>query len=288
MYRTIDCATWGDSWFKRLPPDGKLVFLHLLTNHRTNVIGVYEIDSDQIAFETGVLIDRVETLLTKDLAARVVWWPDHCIVWVRNFFRRQWGEGGDKHRIAARRILSTMPKQVRETVWIGYPALSESMDTLSIPYADPIDTLPIPCPDIKRETVTVTETVTATATASPLPPVPANGEPPDPLPSAPKADRGKSSIYEQTLSKTAMAHLVQIYGSLDKQLTEGWVRMTLREIAPQVGPLPRDKLGRGLDLAADQIRRDLANGGIRNPRAFGKTLVLKYLTEQTDASFTPP
>ena len=81
-----------------------------------------------------------------------------------------------------------------------------------------------------------------------------------------------------------MRHAVGLYGAIDQQLTEGWLRMTLREVAHQIGPLPRDKLGLGLHLAADQISRGIVNGGIRNPRAFGHALILKYLMEQADAT----
>src|SRR3990167_11123814 len=94
MYRTVSTDTWSDPWFSDLPPDGKYLFLYLLTSERTNAAGCYEVAPRQIAFETGLPIERIEALLTGDLASRVVWWPKHRIVFIRNFFHRQWG--GDR------------------------------------------------------------------------------------------------------------------------------------------------------------------------------------------------
>lgn len=156
VYRMVDCATWDDGWFSELPPDGKLLFLNLLTNSRSTPAGAFEVTIRTMAFETGLSTDRVTELLSS-FGDRVVYWPEHGIVWLRNFFRRQ--HGNEKFTISARRIIAALPPEVRERVCHEYPHLSPSVDTHPIPIGVGMDSHPL-----ETETVTEIETEIATAT----------------------------------------------------------------------------------------------------------------------------
>ncbi|MCE5329650.1 hypothetical protein LLG07_04900 [bacterium] len=51
--RSINTKFWDDVWVTDLTPTEKLIWLYLLTNPLTNLIGVYEISIKKIAFDTG-------------------------------------------------------------------------------------------------------------------------------------------------------------------------------------------------------------------------------------------
>ncbi len=263
MYRMVDTGTWDDPWFAELEPDAKLLFLYLLTNLRSTPAGAFEITLRAMAFETGLGGERIQALLST-FGDRVVWWSELQIVWLRNFYRRQ--NPNEKFTISARRVLASMPAEVRERVCDVYPELDQPSDTRPIPVPTGIDTHPL---------VTATVPVLEPAPA-PAPP----DAPPTPIRPAPKSSSPPSeSGYEKTLNG-AMPKLVAMCGQLDKQLTESWLRQTLAAAEKDIGPLPRDKIGKGLDLALDQMRRSLKAGKVESPRGLCRKFVFDYLREQ--------
>lgn len=137
MYRMVDCGTWGDPWFAELGPEAKLLFVYLLTNQRTNAAGAFELTARQMAFDTGLPLDRVRELLGS-YGDRVAWWPEHQIVFVKNFHRRQYGN--EKFRIAASRVVAGLPAAVADRVLAEYPELGDP----SRPVCPPANTQPIP------------------------------------------------------------------------------------------------------------------------------------------------
>ena len=136
MYRMVDCATWDDPWFEALHPKGKLFFLYLLTNPRSTSCGAFEITPRKMAFETGLTLEDVEGFLNA-WAPKVQWFPEHNIVFLKNFYRRQ--TNSEKVRINAARIVASYPIEVRRAIAIEYPELIEAPDTLSVPHAYPTD-----------------------------------------------------------------------------------------------------------------------------------------------------
>lgn len=57
--RSINTKIWADEWFENLTAVNKLIWLYLLTNQQTNMLGVYEISIRKIAFETCLTEDQV-------------------------------------------------------------------------------------------------------------------------------------------------------------------------------------------------------------------------------------
>lgn len=162
MYRMVDCATWDDPWFESLHPKGKLFFLYLLTNPRSTSCGAFEITPRKMAFETGLSVEDVEGFLEK-WAPKVQWFPEHNIVFLKNFYRRQ--ANSEKVRVNAARIVAGYPIEVQQAIAIEYPELIESPDTLSIPHAYPTD----------KQDRDVTETK-QDKTETETPPLPPKGE----------------------------------------------------------------------------------------------------------------
>ena len=97
----------------------------------------------------------------------------------------------------------------------------------------------------------------------------------------PQQDKDDATKYVAAIG-AALPTVAGAFTGIHQQLTDEWFVRTLDEVAAEVGPLPRDRLGRGLKLAADQIGRSITNGAIDSPRGFAKSLIVKYLMEQRD------
>ena len=52
--RSINTGIWSDPFVENLNPIHKLVWLYLLTNQHTNMIGIYQVSTRRICFETGL------------------------------------------------------------------------------------------------------------------------------------------------------------------------------------------------------------------------------------------
>lgn len=57
--RTVKTHFWNDNFVGQLQPDDKLLFLYLITNPLTNMLGVYEIQLRRISFDTMLPLERV-------------------------------------------------------------------------------------------------------------------------------------------------------------------------------------------------------------------------------------
>lgn len=131
-YRSLDCGTWDDPWFADLAPNAKLLFLYLITNRRVSQCGSMEITVRQIAFETGLHGAEIPNII-EQLGDRVKWWPDHSLLIVRNFYKRQRANTGDKFDLAAQKSAELLPDFARSWVYGVYPHLAPSGYTHPIP-----------------------------------------------------------------------------------------------------------------------------------------------------------
>ncbi|WP_373521069.1 hypothetical protein [Aquiflexum sp.] len=85
--RSINTAIWFDPWFFDLSPNKKLVWLYLLTNESTNMLGAYQITIVRIAFETGLSEKIISEILSDFQSDRKIIFQDHFIIiinWVKN------------------------------------------------------------------------------------------------------------------------------------------------------------------------------------------------------------
>lgn len=63
--RYLNTKFWTDTYITSLDPIEKLLFLYFITNHLTNISGVYEIQLKQVAFDTGIHLDMVEKIMAR-------------------------------------------------------------------------------------------------------------------------------------------------------------------------------------------------------------------------------
>jgi hypothetical protein len=54
LRRSVNTKIWCDQWFESISVEEKLLWLYLLTNQYTNMVGVYEITLKRISFETSI------------------------------------------------------------------------------------------------------------------------------------------------------------------------------------------------------------------------------------------
>jgi hypothetical protein len=90
------------------------------------------------------------------------------------------------------------------------------------------------------------------------------------------------STYETTLNGSLPA-LESLFQHVDKQFNPVWLAKELASAEAQVGPLSREQLGQGLDLAVKQLKRQMDAGKVNSPRPFAHRLIVDYLTEQRDS-----
>jgi len=90
MYRSIDTAMWTDLKVKALPPEGKLLFVYLITNRHTHVSGIYYLPKILMQHETGLSPKSIDTLLHTLSEGYLAHFSDeHEVVWVVNMMRYQ-------------------------------------------------------------------------------------------------------------------------------------------------------------------------------------------------------
>lgn len=63
--RVVNTKYWKDGYIRSLDRDGKLLFIYLFTNDRTEICGAYEITVDEIQFDTGLPLEKINELLAK-------------------------------------------------------------------------------------------------------------------------------------------------------------------------------------------------------------------------------
>ena len=99
MYRTTESSFYTDPFVKNLKAPAKFLFMYLWTNAHSHVSGCYYITKKTIAKETGLNIDKIDTLLDT-LYGRVLYDETEEMVWVKNMLKYQ-GKGARNHKSAA-------------------------------------------------------------------------------------------------------------------------------------------------------------------------------------------
>ena len=86
--RYVDTKFWDDNYIIEKDPIEKLLFLYLLTNTLTNIIGIYEISIKRIAFDTGIDKDMVINILDRFLKDKKIKYENGWVA-IKNFTKHQ-------------------------------------------------------------------------------------------------------------------------------------------------------------------------------------------------------
>ena len=87
LKRSINTKVWADEWFERLEPLTKLLWLYLLTNQYTNMLGIYEISFKRMEFETGINMESIQKAFERFQRDRKAFYIEKHVVmvnWMKN------------------------------------------------------------------------------------------------------------------------------------------------------------------------------------------------------------
>ncbi len=96
-YNPVATIFWGDKDVEDLPPNGKLLLLFLITNHRINNSGIYEITIKKISQETGLTVEFATNFLEKNKLKNITYDFENSMVFVHN--RRIYSPGGKPENV---------------------------------------------------------------------------------------------------------------------------------------------------------------------------------------------
>lgn len=111
--RTVNTKFWNDTFIEELSPSEKLLFLYLLTNPQTNLIGIYEISIKRIAYDTGLNADMVRKGLERFETLKKAFYVDSYIV-LPNFLKNQ--NLNSNMKIAVLRQFKELPNSLKESI----------------------------------------------------------------------------------------------------------------------------------------------------------------------------
>lgn len=109
--RSVNTHFWNDNYIIDLDPIEKLLFLYLLTNPNTNMLGIYELHVRKIAFETGIDKDMVLKIFNRFTEANKVKYLDGYVI-LQNFLKNQSFNGNME--TSAVKVWNELPVDIRK------------------------------------------------------------------------------------------------------------------------------------------------------------------------------
>lgn len=111
--RSINTKIWCDEWFENLTPEEKLIWLYLLTNQQTNMLGVYEISIRKMAFEIGLSEDQVRDSFQVFEESRKAFYYDGFVI-LTNWLKNQ--SLNSNMRVAAVQLYNRLPNSLKDRI----------------------------------------------------------------------------------------------------------------------------------------------------------------------------
>jgi len=109
--RSVNTYFWDDSFIQDLNPTSKLLFLYLLTNSLTNVLGIYEITLKRIVFDTGLNELQIKKAFEAFGSLWKVYYIDNYII-LPNFLKNQ--SMNSNMKTGAINVFNELPQNIRE------------------------------------------------------------------------------------------------------------------------------------------------------------------------------
>ena len=127
--RYVDTKFWVDNYIVERDPIEKLLYLYLLTNTLTNILGIYEISVRQIAFDTGIDKDMVMKVLERFSKDDKIRYIDGYVA-IKNFVKYQ--ANNPKINKGIELLLTEVPIKLIEWVEVDFNRLDITKDSLYI------------------------------------------------------------------------------------------------------------------------------------------------------------
>lgn len=130
--RSVSTAFWSDPFIEGLTPQEKLLFLYLITNEKTNMIGIYETSIKKMAFETGLDIETISNALKSFESLNKLKYINNHIILLK-FIKHQ--NFNANMKISAIRIFNNLPNYLKmKELILDETKPSESFEILSNHY----------------------------------------------------------------------------------------------------------------------------------------------------------
>ncbi|MBK8553448.1 MAG: hypothetical protein IPL53_21235 [Ignavibacteria bacterium] len=146
-HRYINTHFWKDNYIINLDPTEKLVYLYLLTNPLTNIAGIYEINLKEIANDTGIIKEIIDTILKRFERDNKLKYCGGYII-IKNHLKHQ-DFKSPKLQSGIADIINSLPTEILEasiTYIYGMDTLSHLIKSNSIK-SNPIKSNPNPLTD---------------------------------------------------------------------------------------------------------------------------------------------
>jgi len=111
--RSVNTRFWDDAYIQGLTPTDKLLFLYLLTNTLTNLIGIYEITQKRMEFDTGIGSQMIRKGLERFERDKKVFYVDGYII-LPNFLRHQ--NLNTNMQIGAVKLFNSLPNYITDRI----------------------------------------------------------------------------------------------------------------------------------------------------------------------------
>lgn len=123
--RIVHTRFWEDEYISTLNPEGKLLFIYLLTNEKVNLTGIYEILDNRINSDTQIGFEVIHTLMHKfTVDKKIIRWRN----WVRICNHDRYNTfSGSKNEIGKANELKRVPIEAIEGM--DDTSIHTSMDT---------------------------------------------------------------------------------------------------------------------------------------------------------------
>lgn len=143
-FRQVHVEFWQDGFVLDLTPEEKYFFLYLMTNSKTSQCGIYELPKRIIETETGYNRETVDKLLNRFIQYGKIQYNDET----KEIFIMNWVK---HNKINSPKVKSCIIKELQSIKHIPYVQMfiqqankyGYHIDTVSIPYANSIDSLSI-------------------------------------------------------------------------------------------------------------------------------------------------
>lgn len=108
--RSLSTSFWSDPFIEDLEPKEKLLFIYLITNDKTNMLGIYENSVKKISFETGLTTNEVESTLKAFERVGKVKRKNHYIILVNYMKHQNYNTNMKKSAID---VYNNLPKELK-------------------------------------------------------------------------------------------------------------------------------------------------------------------------------
>lgn len=150
--RSVNTHFWNDAFIIDLDPVDKLVFLYLLTNEQTNMLGIYELHIKKISFETGIEISLLEKVFQRFEKAKKAKYLDAYVI-LPNFIKHQ--NYNPNMQVSAIQKWNELPESVQndslsEPILKGLKAFNNKNIEIKNPSKTLTQGLPNPLPRVTK------------------------------------------------------------------------------------------------------------------------------------------